>query len=288
MPDAFQQTIITGFLKNMLLISPILAALLGLIIGSFLNVVIHRGPAMWKLVDDDSRRGNLAFPRSYCAACHAPIARAHLVPLAGYVALRGKCALCSAPISIRYPIVELLGAAAALGAYLLFGTTVSAFLAAIFFWFLIALAAIDLETGFLPDALTLPLIAIGFAANTAGFFAPLTDVVIGAATGYLVFWVIGALFQRLRGMEGLGQGDAKLLAALAAWLGWQAIAPVVFVAALTALAGIFVMRLAGRETSNTTPIPFGPALAFSGALIMTVAAIAPESSYVAVLLPIFP
>ena len=272
----------------MTLIFPAFAAFFGLIIGSFLNVVIHRGPAMWRLVDDDSRRGNLAIPRSYCTACHTPIARAHLVPLVSYLALGGKCASCGARIPVRYPIVELLGGAAALTAYLLFGVTVSALFAAIFVWFLIALAVIDLDTGFLPDALTLPLIVLGIIVSAAGFFVPLNDALIGAVIGYLSFWLIGTAFKKIRSIEGLGQGDAKLLAAIGAWLGWQAIAPTVLAAALIGLAGVLTMRVAGKDITGATPIAFGPALAVSGVLILMLAGILPEGSYFAALFPIFP
>ena len=272
----------------MALFFPTFAALLGLIIGSFLNVVIHRGPAMWNLVDDDTRRGNLAFPRSYCPACQTPISRWRLLPVAGFIALNGKCASCGASIPIRYLVVELLGATAALGAFLMFGLSVTALLAAIFFWLLIALAVIDFETGFLPDALTLPLIIIGLLANMGGIIAPITDAVIGAAVGFLAFWIIGIAFHRIRGIEGLGLGDAKLLSAIGAWLGWQALAPVVLAAALIGLTGVFAMRLRGKEINATTPIPFGPALCASGALILIVGALTPHGGYLAALAPIFP
>ncbi len=243
---------------------------------------------MWRLVDDDSREGNLVFPRSYCPACHAPIARAHLFPIASYLALGGKCASCGTKIPIRYPVVELLGGAAALGAYLLFGFTVAALFAAIFFWILIALAVIDFETGFLPDALTLPLIIFGIIASAVGFVAPMTDALIGAVAGFLIFRIVGMIFHRLRGIEGLGQGDAKLLAAIGAWLGWQAIAPIVLAAALIGLAGALSMRFTGKEITGATPIPFGPALAISSALILILAGILPEDSLILSLRPIFP
>lgn len=253
-----------------------------------MNVVIHRGPGIWGLVDDDSRRGNFAFPRSYCTACHAPIARVHLVPLAGYLALGGKCASCGARIPIRYPVVELLGGGAALAAFLIFGVTMTALFIAIFIWFLIALSVIDFETGYLPDALTLPLIVIGIIVSAAGYFTPLTDALIGAVAGFLIFWIVGALFHQIRGIEGLGLGDAKLLAAIGAWLGWQAIAPTVLVAALIGLAGAFTFRLTGKEITGTTPIAFGPALAVSGVLILILAGILPQDSFMAALFPIFP
>lgn len=263
-------------------------AFLGLIIGSFLNVVIHRGPGMWKLTEDASRRGNLAVPRSYCPACGAPIRAAQLIPVVSYLTLGGRCASCKAPIPVRYLFVELSGAIAALTAYWLFGLTAAAFAAAVFFWILIALATIDLETGYLPDSLTLPLIFIGLLANAAGLFTTPVTAAIGAGAGYLSFRLIGEAFLRLRGKEGLGQGDAKLLAALGAWLGWPALAPAVLLAALLALGGAFAMRLAGEEITGATPIPFGPALAVAGALIFTLGAILPGESYFDAFLAIFP
>jgi len=246
----------------------ILAVFTGLIIGSFLNVVIHRGPTLWKLVDDDSRRGDLSFPRSYCPACHKPIRRAHLIPVFSYLALRGKCADCAAPVSMRYPIVEILGAAAGLTALFLFGATTTALFAAVFFWFLIALACIDFETGFLPDALTFPLIGFGLIANAFGQFTILTDSGIGAVVGYGAFRLIAVAFEKLRGVEGLGQGDAKLLAATGAWLGWQALAPAIFIAALSALGIVLIMHLSGKKMTAQTSIPFGPALCTAATIMM--------------------
>ena len=236
--------------------------LFGLLIGSFLNVVIHRGPGIWGLVDD-SDRGNLSFPRSYCPSCRKQLAILELIPLLSYVASAGKCRSCSVPINPRYPIVELLGALAALGAIYFFGYTPAAFGAAILCWFLIALAIIDFETGYLPDMLTLPLIILGLAANGAGLFVPITASIIGAAAGFLSFRLIGALFYRLRGIEGLGQGDAKLLAALGAWVGWQALPIIVLVGSVTTL---LVLTFSGQFKSDnkTLEIPFGPGLCIGG------------------------
>lgn len=244
------------------------SGLVGLLIGSFLNVVIYRGPAIWGLVENDPPRGNLAFPRSQCPYCGAPIRTLHLTPLIGYLMVRGKCVDCRKNIGLRYPLIELAGAAAGIGAFALFGLSSAALLAAIFFWFLIALAAIDAETGYLPDALTLPLIAGGLAANAFTHFVPLTSALIGAFLGYAAFRLIDFAFMRLRGMEGLGQGDAKLLAAVGAWLGWMALAPTVFAGAMLALLGVLIMRLKGKVISNDTAIPFGPALALAAALVM--------------------
>lgn len=243
------------------------AAMTGAILGSFLNVAIHRGPVLWKLIDEDDR-GNLAFPRSYCPSCKAAIRPQHLVPFIGYALLRGRCADCKAEIPIRYPAVELLGACAALLCAVVFGLSAAGGFAFVFLLFLIALGFIDFETGYLPDALTFPLLALGLIANGFGLFATLASAVIGAVIGYGAFRLIDLLFLRLRGMEGLGQGDAKLLAAIGAWLGWAALPPVVFLAALLALAGVFFARLRGVDIDRETPVPFGPALAAAGALAL--------------------
>lgn len=239
-----------------------------MLVGSFLNVVIHRGPAVWKLVDDDSRRGDFSRPRSYCPTCGQQLRAYHLVPLLSYLALRGKCAACASPIPARYPLVEFLAAAAGVIAVAIAGAPGPAAAAALFFWMLLALAVIDLETGYLPDALTLPLLVLGLAVNSIALFTPLVDAAIGAAVGYGAFRLIAVVFEKLRGIEGLGGGDAKLLAALGAWLGWQALAPLVFIAALLALAGIGLGALRGQKTSRETPLPFGPALAAAGALTL--------------------
>ncbi|PQA86813.1 prepilin peptidase [Hyphococcus luteus] len=243
------------------------AAIGGALLGSFLNVVIHRGPVMWKLVEEPAR-GNLISPRSSCPACGAKIRGWRLIPLVSYAILGGKCADCGAKISLRYPLVELMGAAAGVVALLLFGLTGEAGLAFVFFLFLIALGVIDHETGYLPDALTLPLILLGFLANAFSLFAPVTDALLGAIIAYGAFRLIDLAFTRLRGLEGLGQGDAKLLAALGAWLGWMMLPVIVFLAALLALAGVLAMALGGAKMERETPVAFGPALAAAGALAM--------------------
>lgn len=244
--------------------------LAGVAIGSFLNVVIHRGPALWGLVDEKNPRGGLSGPRSYCPACHAPIARKHLIPLVSYFALKGKCAACGAPISARYPIVELLGGLVAAGAGLSFGLTGVAFAAALFGFALVALAAIDLETGYLPDAITLPLIGAGLAANLFSVFVPPIDAAIGALVGFGSLWLIGAAYERLRGREGLGLGDAKLFAAIGAWTGWTMLPLILFLAALSTLAVIGARALIGRKSALDEAVPFGPGLcaaAFAGLLL---------------------
>lgn len=243
------------------------AAMTGAVLGSFLNVVIHRGPVMWRLVDA-SPRGNLAFPRSYCPSCEAPIRTAHLIPLLSYLMLRGRCAACQAPIPIRYPVVEVFGASAALASAVVFGFTIAGVLGFLFLLTLTALAFIDAETGYLPDMLTLPLIALGLGANAFSLFTPIVNASLGAVIGYAVFRLIDIVFLRLRGVEGLGQGDAKLLAAIGAWLGWAALPTVVFLAALIALLGVLVQSISGAKIARDTAIAFGPALAAAGAVAL--------------------
>lgn len=253
------------------------AFLFGLLVGSFLNVVIYRGPALWGLGDSESKsRGDFIAPRSYCPSCGKQIRAVDLVPVASYVLLRGKCRACKAHIPLRYPIVELLGGAAALLSVAVYGPTIEAGLAAFFLFTLIALAFIDHETGYLPDALTLPLAAAGLAANITGRFASIGAALIGAAAGFVAFWALAAAYRALRGREGLGGGDAKLLAALGAWGGWTMLAPTVFAASVLALAAVAVGALMGRRIDRTTPVRFGPALCAAGAAVFLVMKLSPD------------
>jgi len=257
----------------------LLSGLVGALFGSFLNVVIWRGPAMWGLAGSAAApRGNLFTPQSYCPACYTPIRIRDNVPLLSFVILRGRCAKCDAPIPMRYLLVEMLGAGAVLAAVLVFGVSLSAVLASVFLLTLITLAAIDWETGFLPDMLTLPLIAIGVAANAAGLFAPSMDAVTGAAAGYFALWAISTIYKNLRGREGLGLGDAKLLAALGAWSGWAVLPATVMIAAITALAAVGIGRLRGGAISTETAIPFGPALTAAGIMVFLLRAAMPTNA----------
>lgn len=238
--------------------------LAGLAAGSFLNVVIHRGPVLWGLIDQPTR-GDLATPRSYCPACRTRLSAVNLIPLVSYAVQRGRCTTCGAKISPRYPIVEFMGGASALLAVTIFGLTPAAALATIFMLALIALAFIDLETGYLPDAITLPLVALGLVANFFGSFASLATAASGAAAGYVIFGLISLAYRRLRSREGLGLGDAKLLAAIGAWTGWMGLPFVVFFAALVTLATMGAMALIERRTAYDQPVPFGPGLCAAGA-----------------------
>src|SRR3954451_3502219 len=256
---------------------PWVALVLGLCIGSFLNVVIHRVPKMmeraWrsecaeltgKPVEQE-QPDNLFVPRSRCPSCGTLITAFQNVPVLSYVALRGKCAKCATPISVKYPIVELLaGISAAYCAYR-FGPSLAALGAAVFMWFSIALSFIDQETGFLPDDLTLPLVWLGLIFNLFGSFTSLHDAVIGAAAGYLFLWGVNALFKALRGIDGMGYGDFKLTAAVGAFLGWQALPFVVLLSSLLGIVfGGLQMLAARRGWDARFRFHFGPYLAAAG------------------------
>lgn len=257
----------------------LVALVLGLSVGSFLNVVIHRLPKMlerrWKADCADltgttlppEPRYNLVVPRSACPACGHAITAFENVPVISWLALRGKCSACKAPISFRYPLVELLGGALALAAFWRFGATPTSVAAAVFLWTLLALTCIDFDTQLLPDDLTLPLLWGGLLANLFGLFAPLKDAVIGAIAGYLALWTIYWLFKLIRGKEGMGYGDFKLLAALGAWLGWQVLPLIVLLSSVVgALIGIGLLLFKGRD--HNVPLAFGPYLAIAGMLAL--------------------
>jgi len=260
-------------------ILPWAALLFGLCVGSFLNVVVHRLPKMmereWQAQCADlagtelppSARYNLILPRSACPACGHRITALENVPLLSYLWLRGKCSACSAPIGLRYPVVELVAGIAAAYSAARFGFTPAALGAAIFAWSLLALAAIDYDTQLLPDDITLPLLWAGLLFNLGGAFVPLKSAVLGAVAGYLVLWSIYWLFKFATGKEGMGYGDFKLLAAIGAWLGWQALPLTILLSSVVgAVVGISLMAFAkhGRDK----PIPFGPYLAAAGVIAL--------------------
>ena len=253
----------------------IAVALLGLCVGSFLNVVVYRLPKMmeaqWRaecasLAGEElapSEPFNLMQPRSRCPSCAAPITAWQNVPVVSWLLLRGKCANCKAPISARYPAVELTaGALAALLAWR-FGYSGALAWALVFGWALLALTFIDLDTQLLPDDITLPLLWAGLIANTFGTFADLRSAVLGAAGGYLLLWTVYWGFRLIAKKEGMGYGDFKLLAALGAWLGWQ-ILPFVVVVSAGAGAIIGGLLLWRSRRGIETRIPFGPYLALGG------------------------
>ncbi|KAF0836370.1 type 4 prepilin peptidase 1 [Methylovorus glucosotrophus] len=252
------------------------SALLGLLVGSFLNVVIHRLPKMmeaeWRMncqsldgqpPSEPPKKFNLLTPRSCCPHCGHAITAIENIPLISYLGLRGKCRACKAPISLRYPAVELLtGLLTALVSWKLGygGMTVFAWL---FVFALIALTFIDLDTQLLPDDITLPLLWLGLLVNLNGGFTDLYSAVTGAAAGYLILWSIYWLFKLITGKEGMGYGDFKLLAAIGAWFGWQMLPAVILLSSLAgSVIGIGLILFARHGRS--TPIPFGPYLALGG------------------------
>lgn len=256
-----------------------LAALLGLFVGSFLNVVIHRLPRMmereWhaqaaELRGDpvpEQERFNLATPRSRCPHCGHLIGAIENIPVVSYLVLRGRCRHCGASIGSRYPIIE--GLSAALSGYVAwhFGFGVAAIGALLFLWTMIALAFIDLDTQLLPDQLTLPLLWLGLAFNLGATFSTLPSAVIGAMAGYLSLWSVYWLFKLATGKEGMGYGDFKLLGAIGAWLGWKMLPLTILLSSLVgAIVGIALILLA-RHGRNV-PIPFGPYLAVAGIVAM--------------------
>ena len=255
------------------------AAVIGLCVGSFLNVVIHRLPKMMERGWADQcaelagrepevkPRYDLVVPRSACPACGHAITAIENVPVVSWLALRGRCRACKAPISPRYPVVELVAGALAVAAVWQFGAGWKGLAACAFLWTLLALAFIDADTQLLPDDLTLPLLWGGLVANLFGLFVPLASAVIGAIAGYLVLWAVYWLFKLVRGKEGMGYGDFKLLAALGAWLGWPMLPQIVLVSSvLGAVGGILMIVLKGRD--KAVPLPYGPWLAGAGAVAL--------------------
>jgi len=253
--------------------------ILGLLVGSFLNVVIHRLPRImersWQIQCAELRHEplpdlptyNLIHPRSGCPHCGHAISAMENVPLLSYLILRGRCASCQSPISMRYPLVEALtGVLSAYTAWR-FGFTLATAGALFLVWALIALTFIDFDTQILPDSITLPLLWIGLLINLRGTFADLESAVLGAAAGYLALWSIYWLFKIFTGKEGMGYGDFKLLGAIGAWLGWKMLPVVILLSSVVgALVGMVLIVLFRRGTS--VPIPFGPYLAGGGLIAL--------------------
>jgi leader peptidase (prepilin peptidase)/N-methyltransferase len=258
------------------------AIVFGLVIGSFLNVVVHRLPIMleraWRAEISDAineppqndglpARYNLWVPRSACPHCGHVLSAWENLPVLSYLLLRGRCSACNAHVSLRYPLLEIASAAFAAGALALFGPTLTALAAFGLCAALLAMSAIDIDTHLLPDSMTLPLLWAGIIVNFNGMFVSLHDAVLGAIFGYLVLWVLYWLFRLVRGVEGMGYGDFKLLAALGAWLGWAALPQIVLIAAVTGAVVGLAATWRGRMRFEE-PLPFGPFLAAGGALTL--------------------
>jgi leader peptidase (prepilin peptidase)/N-methyltransferase len=261
------------------LLSPLVLALFGLCIGSFLNVVIHRLPLMlergWKMesadllgvAHEEAPALTLATPRSRCPSCGHAIAWHENIPLASWLWLRARCSACRAPISARYPLIELTTAVLFASVGWRFGAQPVALLWCFFCAVLVALAGIDWDTTLLPDNLTLPLLWAGLVSAALGWTIPLGDAVWGAAVGYLSLWSVYWLFKLTTGKEGMGFGDFKLLAALGAWLGWKMILPIVLGASVIgAIVGIAMKMSAALREGRY--VPFGPFLAGAGLVVL--------------------
>lgn len=253
-----------------------MVGLIGLLVGSFLNVVIFRTP---KMMEQEFRteccdflqvkntqqelKITLSSPNSTCPSCKTPIKPWHNIPVISYFLLKGKCAACSHPISIRYPIIEAVTGALSILTVWVLGFHITALVALFLLWALIALTMIDADTQLLPDSITLPLLWLGLIANSASLYVDLSDAVWGAVAGYLSLWCVYWLFKLVTGKEGMGYGDFKLLAALGAWMGWQFLPLIIllssFVGAAIGIAGIIIY---GRD--KNIPMPFGPYLAIAG------------------------
>ena len=258
-----------------------LAAVLGLLVGSFLNVVIHRLPRMmendWRAQCDEltatteqtqtaateKAKYNLVVPRSACPHCGHQITAAENIPIVSYLVLRGRCRGCKTKISPRYPIVEgITGLLSALVAWH-FGFGIAAISAIVLVWALIALTFIDADTQMLPDSITLPLVWLGLIVNINRTFTDLRSAVLGAVFGYLALWTVYWAFKLITKKEGMGYGDFKLLAAIGAWLGWQVLPLVILLSSVVgAVVGIILIVLA--RLGRNIPLPFGPYLAMAG------------------------
>ena len=265
---------------------PWVALVFGLCVGSFLNVVIHRlpkmldrewraqcaelaaegGPAMPAVAGNEGPY-NLWAPRSACPGCGKQIPAKHNIPVVSWLALRGRCAACGTRITARYPLVELAGGVIAGYAALRFGATLLALGAMVYCWCLIALTVIDLDTQLLPDDITMPMLWAGLLFNLGGVFVPLGTAVVGAIAGYLALWLVYWGFKLATGKEGMGYGDFKLLAAIGAWLGWQALPLVILLSSVVgAVVGISLIVFGGHGRDK--PIPFGPYLAAAGMIAL--------------------
>ena len=244
---------------------------LGLLVGSFLNVVIYRLPVMmqreWELeaaeiLEQEPRAQppfSLTTPASHCPKCKAPVKPWQNIPIVSWLLLGGKCALCKTPISKRYPTIELVSGLMTAAVAWIFGWSDITLVLIPFMWVTLALTMIDFDTQLLPDTLVMPLLWLGMLINISGTIVPLREAVVGAMAGYLSLWSVYWAFKLITGKEGMGYGDFKLLAAFGAWFGWQALPLIILLsAAVGAVVGIALMVLLGRD--KNIPIPFGPYL----------------------------
>ncbi len=256
-------------------------SVIGLMIGSFLNVAIYRIPIMMQRESENylalendqppphTERYNLITPRSACTSCAHKLSLADNIPLLSFALLKARCRYCKARISWRYPSVELLTAALSALVIWHLGSGVAGISGLILLWMLIAMSFIDLDTQLLPDELTLPLMWLGLLINLDGTFVPLRDAVIGAAAGYVFLWLVYWMFFAATGKEGIGYGDFKLLAALGAWMGWMLLPLIVLLSSVVG-ATVGLLMIAFKRHHRDSPIPFGPFLATAGLLALLI------------------
>ena len=259
-----------------------LVFLIGLAIGSFLNVVIVRLPIMiekdWReeccnLLDFDppntkqKEQFNLIRPSSHCPFCKNKIKIIENIPLLSYLYLRGKCSSCKIKISLRYPIVELISALSVCIVAHFFGVSLQAFFAICLTWAIIVLGVIDLDTRYLPDDITLPLLWLGIIINFFGIFTDINSSILGAIFGYGILWIVYFLFKLITGKIGMGHGDFKLLAVFGAWFGWQNLTPIIILSSITAIL-VATLLIINKSYDKNKGIPFGPYLAFAGWISM--------------------
>lgn len=251
----------------------------GLLVGSFLNVVIFRLPKMleqdWALQcaafldqpEPKQEKITLSTPNSSCPKCQHAIKPWENIPVISYIFLQGRCSQCKNKISIRYPLVELVTALLSLAAISIYGASYAGLAALVLTWMLVALTMIDADTQLLPDNMTLPLMWGGLILNYYETFVPLSSALWGAIFGYLSLWLVFHAFKLLTGKEGMGYGDFKLLAALGAWFGWQSLPIIILLSSVVgAVIGISLIIIKGRD--KNIPIPFGPYLAIAGWIYM--------------------
>ncbi|MEQ1559304.1 MAG: A24 family peptidase [Methyloglobulus sp.] len=255
-----------------------LVGVCGLLVGSFLNVVIYRLPVMmqqnWRQEcteylelppeqQSSTEPFNLVLPLSRCPGCNTPIKPHQNIPVISYLFLKGKCANCAKPISLRYPIIEALTALMSVAVAVHFGFTPQTGFALLLTWSLIALSFIDIDHQLLPDSITLPVLWLGLLLSLFGLYSDSHDSIIGAIAGYLVLWSVFQLFKLATGKEGMGYGDFKLLALFGAWLGWQSLPVIILLSSFVgAIIGVFMVVFFRRD--RNIPIPFGPYLAAAG------------------------
>ena len=251
------------------------SSIIGLMIGSFLNVVIYRLPKMMEIEWEQNcsqekpleRKFNLASPASSCPHCSHRISAIENIPVLSYCWLKGKCSQCKKSISLRYPAIELLSALSVALSFWHFGYSFTAIAASFFILALITLTAIDLDTHLLPDTITLLLLWLGLLFNLNKGFVDINSAVIGAALGYLILWSVYWLFKLITKKEGMGYGDFKMLAAIGAWFGWQALPAVILLSSLAGSIAGLTMITFGKSHRNSQ-IPFGPFIAAAGIIML--------------------